>query len=415
MYIFKRYFLSIIFLLLILLFAKDIFYINTRFEYYGGYNDHGLSEWLINYQGGFVRRGLPGEILFQISNIFFIPANYLWQIITIVSYLYLVFWLIRRSKNKFYLELIISPILIGMPIFTGFVWKKDVFLILLFLLCLSIFKKKINLFIKIFLINIICIFATLSHESFFFYAIPPLFFISFTFWKKTETFVKKIFRSFISFLSVFFVFIILFIENINTNAEELIAKAYKIHHSWSNLWLVTEGKVPDDLGGAIFTFSYASIKDERSDISYFTIFWFFLFLFSFYYIIQLNYKFKYKEKIFLFKILMTQFIFLTPLFYFAGDWSRWFFYLTISSLVVYLTNINYFQFKLIFFENLLSKFLNLKIFFIRPPIWPMFFIGFPYVNYFMRSLEMYLWVTPFGKLFAGFYKFILFFQRIFNL
>ena len=103
MYIFKKYFLSIIFLLLILLLAKDIFYINTRFEYYGGYNDGGLSEWLINYQGGFTRRGLSGELLFQISNIFLIPANFLWQIITIVSYLYLVFWFIKKTKNKFYL------------------------------------------------------------------------------------------------------------------------------------------------------------------------------------------------------------------------------------------------------------------------------------------------------------------------
>ena len=392
--------------------AKDIFYINTRFEYYGGYNDGGLSEWLINYQGGFTRRGLSGELLFQISNIFLIPANFLWQIITIISYLYLVFWFIKKTKNKFYLELVISPILVGMPIFTGFVWKKDVFQILLFLLCLSIFKKKINLSIKIFLINIICIFGILNHEAYFFYAIPPLFLISFTFWNKTETFVKRICKSFISFLSVFFVFIILFIENINVTAEELIAKAYKIHYSWSNLWLATEGKVPDDLGGSIFYLSNVVAKSEKSEIDYFCIAWFLLFLFSFYYIIQLTYKLKYKEKIFLFKILLSQFIFLIPLFYFAGDWSRWFFYWTTSSLAIYLTNNNYFKFKLKLFDNFLSKFLNLKIFFIRPQTWPMFFIGFPYVNYFIRYLDIYLWVTPIGKFFTGFYKFILFFGKL---
>ena len=29
-----------------------------------------MTEWVINYQGGFVRRGLLGEVVFQISNLF---------------------------------------------------------------------------------------------------------------------------------------------------------------------------------------------------------------------------------------------------------------------------------------------------------------------------------------------------------
>ena len=29
-----------------------------------------MTEWVINYQGGFVRRGLIGELVFQISNLF---------------------------------------------------------------------------------------------------------------------------------------------------------------------------------------------------------------------------------------------------------------------------------------------------------------------------------------------------------
>ena len=30
-------------------------------------NDSTISEWIINYQGGFVRRGLPGELAFQLA------------------------------------------------------------------------------------------------------------------------------------------------------------------------------------------------------------------------------------------------------------------------------------------------------------------------------------------------------------
>ena len=33
-------------------------------------NDSTISEYLINYQGGFTRRGILGEIIFQIANYF---------------------------------------------------------------------------------------------------------------------------------------------------------------------------------------------------------------------------------------------------------------------------------------------------------------------------------------------------------
>ena len=229
MFILKKLFILIIFSLLTLILAKDIFYINTRFENYGGYKDGGLSEWLLNYQGGFTRRGISGEILLYLSNIFAVPATFLWQIITITSYLYLVFWFVKKTKDKFYLELVISSILIGMPIFTGFVWKKEVFQILLFILCLSIFKNKLHHLVKIFLINIICIFAILNHEAFLFYAIPPLFFISLTFWNKTESFIKKFIKSFSSFFFIFLTFSLVVINNLIATPEELVIKAYKIH------------------------------------------------------------------------------------------------------------------------------------------------------------------------------------------
>ena len=33
-------------------------------------NDSSVSEWLINYQGGFTRRGIIGEICFQLASFF---------------------------------------------------------------------------------------------------------------------------------------------------------------------------------------------------------------------------------------------------------------------------------------------------------------------------------------------------------
>ena len=47
------------------------------------------SDWLINYQGGFVRRGLAGEVLFQFYNLLKIPLDSL--VLTLIIFLYSVY------------------------------------------------------------------------------------------------------------------------------------------------------------------------------------------------------------------------------------------------------------------------------------------------------------------------------------
>lgn len=39
------------------------------FIYMPGYNGFEISDWMINYQGGFVRRGLVGELLFMLEKV----------------------------------------------------------------------------------------------------------------------------------------------------------------------------------------------------------------------------------------------------------------------------------------------------------------------------------------------------------
>ena len=52
------------YVIIILLFS--VLFLSQKFLYP---TDWTTSEWLINYQGGFVRRGLIGEFLFNIHNI----------------------------------------------------------------------------------------------------------------------------------------------------------------------------------------------------------------------------------------------------------------------------------------------------------------------------------------------------------
>ena len=64
-------------------------------------NDSTISEWIINYQGGFTRRGLPGEIAFNIAQIFDLKLRFVILLMKIF-FLWTIFnsYLQIFSKNK---------------------------------------------------------------------------------------------------------------------------------------------------------------------------------------------------------------------------------------------------------------------------------------------------------------------------
>ena len=55
-----------------LLVLSLIIIINNFFRFYKNNSVYEFDPWLSNYQGGFVRRGIPGEIFYQINNFFHI-------------------------------------------------------------------------------------------------------------------------------------------------------------------------------------------------------------------------------------------------------------------------------------------------------------------------------------------------------
>jgi hypothetical protein len=67
-----------------------------------------------------------------------------------------------------------------------------------------------------------------------------------------------------------------------------------------------------------------------------------------------------------------------------------------------------------FFDNFLKVILNSKIFNFRSKTWPLLFLGFPYVDYYISSFKDYMWVTPIGKLLAGVYKLFIWTIKIFS-
>ena len=83
-------------------------------------NDSTISEWLINYEGGFTKRGIIGQISIYLSYIFELTLRetiLLFQIFIVAIYYLLLFLFFKDFKvNKFILLAIFSPIFILYPI-----------------------------------------------------------------------------------------------------------------------------------------------------------------------------------------------------------------------------------------------------------------------------------------------------------
>jgi hypothetical protein len=92
--------------------------------------DWGLPEWLINYQGGFIRRGLPGTILRSVSHVTHVPAIYMAAAIGIVCYviIYAETWkLLSLSRWRWWtIALVVCPGTLAFPVISRTSFRKDI-------------------------------------------------------------------------------------------------------------------------------------------------------------------------------------------------------------------------------------------------------------------------------------------------
>ena len=63
-------------------------------------NDSTISEWIINYQGGFTRRGLPGEIAFHIALFLDLKLRFVILLMQIFFYLLYIFLIYKFPTWK---------------------------------------------------------------------------------------------------------------------------------------------------------------------------------------------------------------------------------------------------------------------------------------------------------------------------
>lgn len=132
-----------------------------------------ISEILINYQGGFVRRGLLGELIYWFSNHNDFSIYTLILLISIIAYSILILYFIWEFKKNA-LPIVILPFafFLGGPVISDYWIRKDILIVLLFILVIKQASK--YKFLNYLFMNIFLIIGILIHENMAFISFPIL-------------------------------------------------------------------------------------------------------------------------------------------------------------------------------------------------------------------------------------------------
>ena len=166
-----------------------------------GYESWPITEYLINYHGGFVRRGLLGEILFFFTKNFNLNIEWTIKIFSLVCLVAVCTFFVRAFLKKGY-SLYILPLcfFLGTHILEGCFWtKRDHLVFLFFIAALWALNKIEKSIIKFLIINILIIIAILIHEASAFFILPILFLLVFNEYRN-KTFLQSITLSFVILL-----------------------------------------------------------------------------------------------------------------------------------------------------------------------------------------------------------------------
>ncbi len=193
-----------------------------------------IGEWLISYAGGFVRRGLPGELIHIISERLGISPIFLVWLVCIFSLISLAIIILYFGNKYFETSFLLSQVVILAPISEDFFIRKDIFLVFLFGLSLFTVQKTFEGFLNkykcIIIINILSIIAILSHESFGIWGLPSINLILYIYERSQG---KNLLNSFLfpiySLLPTTITFLLCW--QFKGNSEQALI----IHQSWQNL------------------------------------------------------------------------------------------------------------------------------------------------------------------------------------
>jgi len=354
-----------------------LFQVIKFYSFYLEYSVWEYAEWIINYQGGFVRRGLIGEILFRVYQLTSIHLDFLILVFVIMIIMFNSYFLVRSIKyvSKSYINLLIffSPGFFIYSIMNSqIIGRKDI-LMIFFMGFFVFFEKKINnkslFIIFIFSIIILC----LSHSGFLFYTPYLLFLYSLIKFKRNLRI--NFFEIFLTLCTLFSILmLIIFNQGTEFHTREicLSVKNYvseKCMFDGQVYWL------QHDYKRYIYEKTISGVDYLKSFYIYvISFFLVYLFLGIKVYKSKFNINYYYLNKINPLFIFIILFIPTIPTYVLGVDWGRYIFISYSNSFFIFLYCLK---------ENLLFTNYELKLnkyFFTTIVIFYSFFWTFPFYN-----------------------------------
>ena len=172
--------------------------------------NNSMAEWLINYQGGFGRRGLLGELFTQLSLIFDYPIRKIilyFLYVIFISYYLLIYLFFRNIKTNYIIIIsLLSPLFILSPLAElEALGRKDILIPLFFLFYCNLYNR-LNLFGLSLILLLFYTILLLTHEVSIFYL--PFFYLLLTFKIEKLTIYKIITLIFVALIFFFIIYIL---------------------------------------------------------------------------------------------------------------------------------------------------------------------------------------------------------------
>tara|TARA_B100000795_G_scaffold77187_1_gene55076 strand:+ start:634 stop:1947 length:1314 start_codon:yes stop_codon:yes gene_type:complete len=296
-------------------------------------NDSTISEWIINYQGGFIRRGFIGEICFHIAKFFNSDLRFIIFLLQSTFYLLFLFLTFKFFKN------INSNILTSFAIFTPIfllypiaevevLARKEIFLYIYFLgfifLCdpKSNNEKYINKYV--FLITpIICL---IYEEVVLFF---PFVVACMVFQKQIKTF-NSFFKLCLLFVPSLLIVMYFFLFPMTDVNHALLVQSLLINFN-ETCYMSCQLMIANNINEFNALLKYIYGRASTDVIITWIIRYFLIFLVGFFPLLLLASHSKIKGSNIFSYLKLTNIMFLMfflylpiiPLFIFGGDWGRW--------------------------------------------------------------------------------------------
>lgn len=338
----KNIFINIVYILFVLiLFTEFVGSIINGFAK----ESWNITEFLINYQGGFVRRGLLGEIILFSHHTIGINPYILILTISILAYLALLcFFIVLFVKKGYTLFILPFVFFLGNPIINDFWVRKDVLLILFFISIIYCATKKSSRYLI--LVNFLLVTGLLIHESIGFFCFPILLLILITLKNSDNYGAKAIVLS----LAQLTPSLLAFVSVLYYKGSQLVAS--KIWTSWKSVTFPIQAKddhkIPAAIDGISWSlkkgllFTYNTLLDFTDGI-YAPLGWSVILLVVYYILTntdKLNFRtFNYApsknfNRINISNVMLFQLLAVFPLFVLGWDYGRWVFFWVTSSFAI---------------------------------------------------------------------------------